>query len=275
MTDFKRMTKEELKHYLSTCRNDEEFSAALGERLSRRDPNARKYSANLTFEETGQIIHQEVEELNKDEKIVREKLKDFRRRYIEEISKPYNQDLIKFSQKYKNLLTSIFFDSNKSKLNLEGWTNEKADYIRELSQNIRDFVSGDFYLLSELKEYTTELESLNEDLTGRTSELAGFRLIVGGIGTFLTIVLTIFFRDMTPTFLKDVGVGEHLINSYNAVYIGCISLIILFISAFLVVLWVDSTNRELASLNYFISRGKAFIALAKHIYETESKILKD
>ena len=64
MTDFKRMTKEELKHYLSTHRNDEEFSAALGERLSRRDPNAKRYPANLTFEETGQVIHQKIKTFN-------------------------------------------------------------------------------------------------------------------------------------------------------------------------------------------------------------------
>lgn len=61
MTDFKRMNKKELKHYLSTHRNEEEFSAALEERLNRRDPNAKKYPANLTFEETGQIFHQKVE----------------------------------------------------------------------------------------------------------------------------------------------------------------------------------------------------------------------
>ena len=277
MTDFKRMNKKELKHYLSTHRNDEEFSAALGERLSRRDPNAKKHSVNLTFEETGQIIHQKVKELNKNEKIVREKLKHFHRHYIEEISKPDEQVLINpSSQENKRTLISNFFKGSRKKLDLDELTNQKADNIRKLSKDIKDFVSDDRYRLSELKEYLAELEGLNELLLGRTSELAGDRLLIGGVGTFLAIVLTVFFRDVTPIFLEDVGISKHLIDLYNAVYIDSIAAIIVpIIVAFLVVWVIDSTNKELSSLNYSISHNKAFVVLAKHIYETESKNLKD
>ena len=221
MTDFKRMTNEELKHYLSTHRNDdEEFSAASEERLNRRGTNAKRYPANMSFDETEEIIHQKVKELNENEELVREKLKYFRHRYIEKISKPDEQVLIKpSSQENEKSLISNFFKGSRKKLDLEELTNRKADDIRKLSKEIKNDVSGDLYRLSELKEYITELESLNEELLDRTSELAGARLLFGGIGTFLAIVLTIFFRDMTPIFLKDIGVSEHLINLYNAAYI--------------------------------------------------------
>ena len=159
---------------------------------------------------------------------------------------------------------------------MEKLTNLKADDIRKLSKKIKNYVSGDIHRLSELKEYITELEVLNEDLSGRTTQLASERLIYGGVGTFLAIILTVFFRDMTPIFLEDVGVGEHSIDLYNAIYINLIaSIVVPVFAAFLVVWMISYTNRELSKLNYFISRNKAFIACAKHIYETETKNQKD
>ena len=60
--NLKQMTVTELKKFLADNRNDDEkFSEALGELLS-RNPNHKKYPANQSFEEVGQIIQAKIKE---------------------------------------------------------------------------------------------------------------------------------------------------------------------------------------------------------------------
>jgi len=61
MKNFKDMTKEELKQYLSEHRReDENFSEALGELLSRRNPNAKRYPAGMSEEKIKQVIEEKI-----------------------------------------------------------------------------------------------------------------------------------------------------------------------------------------------------------------------
>lgn len=67
MTNFKEMTKQELKQYLSEHRKEEDkFSEALGELLSRRDPDAKIYSPNMSEEEVKQVIEAKVAQVNQN-----------------------------------------------------------------------------------------------------------------------------------------------------------------------------------------------------------------
>ena len=62
MSNFKEMTVTELKRFLAENRNnDQKFSEALGELLS-RNPNRQKYPANQSFEEFGKIIQEKIKE---------------------------------------------------------------------------------------------------------------------------------------------------------------------------------------------------------------------
>ena len=54
---FRSMNNTQLKQYISQHRNDdEEFSQALAILISRRDPNATRYSGNMTLEEIEKVI---------------------------------------------------------------------------------------------------------------------------------------------------------------------------------------------------------------------------
>ncbi len=52
-----QMNNTQLKQYISQHRNDDEkFSQALAILISRRDPNATRYSGNMTLEEIEKVI---------------------------------------------------------------------------------------------------------------------------------------------------------------------------------------------------------------------------
>ena len=57
LSDLEKMNNTQLKQYLAQHRNDdEEFSQALAILISRRDPNATRYSGNMTLEEIEKVI---------------------------------------------------------------------------------------------------------------------------------------------------------------------------------------------------------------------------
>ena len=67
MSNLKEMTDAELKQYLSEHRNnDDVFSEALSELLS-RNPNAKRYPADMLPEEMDRIIREQLESLNRNE----------------------------------------------------------------------------------------------------------------------------------------------------------------------------------------------------------------
>lgn len=55
--NFEAMTREELKAYVLTHREDDEALAVL---INRRDPNSPKYSYDLSPEETREIIRRKI-----------------------------------------------------------------------------------------------------------------------------------------------------------------------------------------------------------------------
>lgn len=62
MINLKEMSNAELKQYLAENRNnDDAFSAALEVLISRREPNAPRYSANMSLEEMEQVIKQKLD----------------------------------------------------------------------------------------------------------------------------------------------------------------------------------------------------------------------
>ena len=62
MTDLKKMSKAELKQYLSAHRNnDEAFSQGLEELMSRRDPNAKIYPYDMPPREVEAILREQIE----------------------------------------------------------------------------------------------------------------------------------------------------------------------------------------------------------------------
>ena len=62
MTDLKKMSKTELKQYLSAHRNnDEAFSQGLEELMSRRDPNAKTYPYDMPPKEVEAILREQIE----------------------------------------------------------------------------------------------------------------------------------------------------------------------------------------------------------------------
>ena len=57
LSDLKKMNNTQLKQYLAQHRNDDEaFSQALAILMSRRDPNATRYSGDMTLEEMEKVI---------------------------------------------------------------------------------------------------------------------------------------------------------------------------------------------------------------------------
>lgn len=63
MPNLKEMTTAELKKYLSENRKDDDaFSEALGELLS-RNRDGKTYPANLSFEEVGRIMQEKLDEI--------------------------------------------------------------------------------------------------------------------------------------------------------------------------------------------------------------------
>lgn len=62
MSNFQEMTVAQLKEFLSAHRNDEMFSAALGELLS-RNPDRQRYPADMPTEEIGQVISEKIEQI--------------------------------------------------------------------------------------------------------------------------------------------------------------------------------------------------------------------
>ncbi|MDJ0589507.1 MAG: hypothetical protein QNJ72_05850 [Pleurocapsa sp. MO_226.B13] len=57
LSNLEQMNNTQLKQYISQHRNDdEEFSQALAILISRRDPNATRYSGNMTLEEIEKVI---------------------------------------------------------------------------------------------------------------------------------------------------------------------------------------------------------------------------
>ena len=55
--NFETMTREELKAYILTHREDDEALAAL---INRRDPNSPKYSNTLSPEEVDEIFRRKI-----------------------------------------------------------------------------------------------------------------------------------------------------------------------------------------------------------------------
>lgn len=66
MSNLKQMTDVELKQYLSAHRNNDVFSEALSELLS-RNPDAKSYPADMPPEEIDRIIREQLEFLNRKE----------------------------------------------------------------------------------------------------------------------------------------------------------------------------------------------------------------
>lgn len=65
MSNFQEMTVVQLKEFLSAHRNDDEmFSAALGELLS-RNPDRQSYPADMSIQEMGQVISEKIEQIRK------------------------------------------------------------------------------------------------------------------------------------------------------------------------------------------------------------------
>ena len=57
LSDLEKMNNTQLKQYLAQHRNDDEaFSQALAILMSRRDPNASRYSGDMTLEEIEKVI---------------------------------------------------------------------------------------------------------------------------------------------------------------------------------------------------------------------------
>lgn len=57
LSNLEQMNNTQLKQYLAQHRNeDEQFSQALAILMGRRDPNATKYSADMTLEEIEKVI---------------------------------------------------------------------------------------------------------------------------------------------------------------------------------------------------------------------------
>ena len=57
LSDLEKMNNTQLKQYLAQHRNDDEaFSQALAILMSRRDPNATRYSGDMTLEEIEKVI---------------------------------------------------------------------------------------------------------------------------------------------------------------------------------------------------------------------------
>ncbi len=57
LSDLEKMNNTQLKQYLAQHRNDDAaFSQALAILMSRRDPNATRYSGDMTLEEMEKVI---------------------------------------------------------------------------------------------------------------------------------------------------------------------------------------------------------------------------
>ena len=57
LSELAKMNNIQLKQYLAANRNDEaKFSHALAILMKRRDPNAIRYSSNMTLEEIEKVI---------------------------------------------------------------------------------------------------------------------------------------------------------------------------------------------------------------------------
>ena len=57
LSDLEKMNNTQLKQYLAQHRNDDAaFSQALAILMSRRDPNATRYSGDMTLEEIEKVI---------------------------------------------------------------------------------------------------------------------------------------------------------------------------------------------------------------------------
>ena len=63
MSNFQEMTVVQLKQFLSDNRNNDEiFSEALGELLS-RNPERQRYQADMSPEEIGQVIREKIQQI--------------------------------------------------------------------------------------------------------------------------------------------------------------------------------------------------------------------
>ena len=63
MLDLQKMSNAELKQYMAEHRNDDEaFSSALAVLMSRRQPSAPRYSADMSFEEMEKVIKEKLDE---------------------------------------------------------------------------------------------------------------------------------------------------------------------------------------------------------------------
>ena len=57
LSELEKMNNIQLKQYLAVNRNDDaKFSHALEILMKRRNPNAIRYSSNMTLEEIGKVI---------------------------------------------------------------------------------------------------------------------------------------------------------------------------------------------------------------------------
>ena len=57
LSELEKMNNIQLKQYLAVNRNDDaKFSQALEILMKRRNPNAIRYSSNMTLEEIGKVI---------------------------------------------------------------------------------------------------------------------------------------------------------------------------------------------------------------------------
>ena len=62
LSDLEKMNNTQLKQYLAQHRNDDaEFSQALAILMSRRDPNATRYSGDMTLEEIEKVIQDKLD----------------------------------------------------------------------------------------------------------------------------------------------------------------------------------------------------------------------
>ena len=62
LSDLEKMNNTQLKQYLAQHRNDDAaFSQALAILMSRRDPNATRYSGDMTLEEIEKVIQDKLD----------------------------------------------------------------------------------------------------------------------------------------------------------------------------------------------------------------------
>ena len=63
MPNLQEMSNAELKQYMAEHRNDDEaFSSALEVLMSRREPNAPRYSADMSLEEMEKVIKEKLDQ---------------------------------------------------------------------------------------------------------------------------------------------------------------------------------------------------------------------